>query len=75
MRFKFAIAALLGSKVNASGESMESTIFTEALTEANRYIGPNGQPINLAETEGHARLELTKTNKYNEPMPLDQIML
>ena len=45
------------------------------MTELNRYIGSNGQPINLAETTGHARLELTKIRKTSEPVDIEQVQL
>ena len=41
----------------------------------NRYIGANGEPINLAETSGHARLELTKVRKTNEPIDVSTLQL
>lgn len=34
-------------------------------TEENRYIGGDGKPINLAQTSGHFRLQLTKVRKFN----------
>ena len=34
--------------------------YVESLNELNRYIGSDGEPINLAQTEGHARIALTK---------------
>lgn len=41
----------------------------------NRYIGGNGQPINLAQTTGHARLELTKIRKYNKPVDVSNLQV
>jgi hypothetical protein len=32
-----------------------------------RFIGSDGNAINLAQTEGHARLVLTKIKKYDAP--------
>lgn len=67
---KFVIAALLAS-VNAvtfkSAEDLQQTSNTE-LNELNRYIGGDGKPINLAETTGHLRLELTKTKRFDGPV-------
>lgn len=36
------------------------------MTEETRYIGSNGQPINLAQTEGHLKLDLTRIRKFSE---------
>jgi hypothetical protein len=33
---------------------------SEANIEAHRYINSKGEPINLSETQGHARIELTQ---------------
>lgn len=41
------------------------------MTEETRYIGSDGKPINLAQTEGHLKLDLTKVRKYQEPQPID----
>jgi hypothetical protein len=37
------------------------------LNENNRYIGgSDGQPINLAQTTGHFKLQLTKVRKFSK---------
>jgi hypothetical protein len=41
------------------------------LNEGNRYITSNGEAINLAQTQGHLRLELTKIRKHINPVPID----
>lgn len=43
------------------------------LTEETRYIGSDGKPINLAQTEGHLKLDLTRIRKTAEPRPIDGI--
>jgi hypothetical protein len=43
------------------------------LTEETRYIGTDGKPINLAQTEGHLKLDLTRIRKTAEPRPIDGI--
>jgi hypothetical protein len=45
------------------------------LYATNRYIGADGKPIILAETEGHARVPLERVQKYQSPQPLDIINL
>jgi hypothetical protein len=37
---------------------------SEELNESNRYIGGDDKPINLAETTGHFKLQLTKVRKF-----------
>jgi hypothetical protein len=39
------------------------------MTEQTRYIGIDGKPINLAETSGHAKLDLTRVDRYMEEQP------
>ena len=34
-------------------------------TEAGRYVDSSGNPVNLAETSGHARMVLHRVDKYN----------
>lgn len=36
------------------------------MTEETRYIGSDGKPINLAQTEGHLKLDLTRIRKFTE---------
>jgi hypothetical protein len=38
---------------------------SEELNESNRYIGGDDKPINLAQTTGHFRLQLTKVRKFS----------
>jgi hypothetical protein len=41
------------------------------MTEETRYIGSDGKAINLAQTEGHLKLDLTRIRKFSEPRPID----
>ena len=54
----------------ATLNSMQSEV-----SEATRYIGSNGKPINLAQTKGHARITLTQVKKYAQPVPIENTML
>jgi len=72
-KISIAVAALLSNTSavhmqikTAEGQTLSSLASVDANYEQNRFIGSNGQPIILAETEGHARLELTKVPKYTE---------
>ena len=47
----------------------------DAYAEANRYIGANGSPIMLAETEGHARIVMERIEKYSSQQPLEVLNL
>jgi len=80
MKYSLAIAALLSlvSKteiVNAinSKSSADLKEQTEQTVELGRFIGSDGKPINLAQTKGHARLELTKIKKYDAPIDITNI--
>jgi hypothetical protein len=53
MKITLAVAALLGY---SQAINMASVSKTEELNESNRYIGGDGQPINLAQTTGHFKL-------------------
>ena len=67
-KLSLAIAALVA---NTSAVDMASL----NRSDDARYIGKDGKPINLAQTKGHLRLELTKIKKYNEPRPIESAML
>ena len=43
------------------------------MTEETRYIGSDGKPINLAQTTGHLKLDLTKVKKFAEPQPIEAL--
>ena len=45
-----AVLALLSIISPSEAISMESQAKSEALSEATRYIGSNGEPVNLAQT-------------------------
>lgn len=66
MRVSLAVALLLSSAsalnikaYQGLGDQLENEA---ALTQ--RYINAKGEPINLAETKGHARIELRREPKY-----------
>ena len=70
-KVSIAVAALLGYisavhvKVNTgNGETLSSLASVDVMYEQNRFFGSDGKAIILAETEGHARIELTKVPKY-----------
>ena len=44
------------------------------MTEQTRYIGSDGKPINLAQTSGHARLDLKRIQKFKEPQSFEEAM-
>lgn len=62
MKITLAVAALLGY---SQAINMASVSKTEELNESNRYIGGDGKPINLAQTTGHFKLQLTKVRKFS----------
>ena len=73
----FAVLCLIGAiqAVSIHTDSNQSEqVDTEAYTEATRYIGADGHPISLAD-EGHARMTLTRVQKYETPQPLDILNL
>jgi hypothetical protein len=70
MKISLAVLALLNLvKVNAI--NVQSVSQAAMMTEETRYIGSDGKPINLAQTTGHLKLDLTKVKKYSEPRPID----
>lgn len=66
MKISFAVLALL-NLVNVNAINVQSVQQAAAMTEETRYIGSNGQPINLAQTSGHMKLDLTRVRKFSEP--------
>ena len=75
MKTSFAVLALIGAVKCIKIETDEAAQVDAALYEQNRYYNSNGEPIILAETEGHARIELTKIDKYESPKPIDSLNL
>lgn len=74
MKISLAIAALLNIitlKQGAQAINIMSVEQAQTLSEETRYIGSDGKPINLAQTEGHLKLDLTRIKKYSEPRPID----
>lgn len=47
----------------------------QAVDLEQRYIKSNGEAINLAQTTGHLRLELTKIKKTKEAVPIENSLL
>lgn len=70
MRFRqLTLFALLGSggclsikSYQGLGDMAAVEGMSEAVLEATRYIDAKGQPINLAQTQGHARLRLSQAS-------------
>ena len=58
-----AVLALLGL-IQVEAINVESVQKATMMTEETRYIGSNGKPINLAQTQGHARLSLKRVQKF-----------
>ena len=55
----------------SSDLSESSSSLADAYLETDRFIGADGEPIILAETDGHARIVLSKVRKTIDPTPLD----
>ena len=70
MKISFAVLALL-NLVNMNAINVQSVSQAAMMTEETRYIGSDGKPINLAQTSGHMKLDLTRVKKYSEPRPID----
>lgn len=66
MKISLAILALL-NLVNVNAINVQSVSQASMMTEENRYIGSDGKPINLAQTAGHMKLDLTRVKKFSEP--------
>ena len=58
-----------------SAVNSDADLDAGTLSEATRYVGSDGSFINLAQTEGHLRLELAKVRKFAEPKPIDNAEL
>jgi predicted transcriptional regulator len=81
MKASFAVMALLSlikieevQAINIQtdiGNGLDESQTTDAYSEANRFINSKGEAIILSQTEGHARIVMSKTRKYSEPQPLD----
>ena len=66
MKISFAVLALL-NLVNVNAINVQSVSQAASMTEETRYIGSDGKPINLAQTSGHMKLDLTRIKKFAEP--------
>ena len=65
MKISLAVAALLNLvTLNDKAQAINIMTVQQAMTEETRYIGSDGKPINLAQTEGHLKLDLQKVKKY-----------
>jgi hypothetical protein len=83
-QLSFAVLCLIGA-INAvnvvadigtgSLADLSENSEIDAYAEANRFIGADGRPIMLAQTEGHARIVMERIQKYDTPQPLDIINL
>jgi len=58
----------IGTGLDAS-QTSESGV--DASSETNRFINSKGEAIILSQTEGHARIVMTKQRKFAEPQPID----
>lgn len=72
MKVSLPILALLGyvdalniKSYQGIGDKVDADSNLEAFSEAHRYINAKGEPINLAQSQGHARIQLTQQRKYN----------
>jgi len=70
MKISLAVLALL-NLVNVNAINVQSVSQASMMTEENRYIGSDGKPINLAQTTGHMKLDLTRIKKYSEARPIE----
>ena len=82
MKTSFAVLCLIGAikAVNIESQASAASDLSElasvdAYAEANRYIGADGNPIMLAQTEGHARIVMERIEKYSSPQPLEVLNL
>ena len=65
MKISLAVAALLNLvTLNDQAQAINIMTVQQSMTEETRYIGSDGKAINLAQTEGHLKLDLTKVRKY-----------
>lgn len=65
MNISLAVAALLNLvTLNDQAQAINIMTVQQSMTEETRYIGSDGKAINLAQTEGHLKLDLTKVRKY-----------
>ena len=62
MKYTLPVLALLGHV---------KAIYLDA--EAGRYIDSSGNSVNLAQTEGHARMELQRVDKFGGMQSLAEI--
>ena len=56
-------------------EGVTISTATNAYMEANRYYNSKGEPIILAETEGHVRMVLEKDSTIDKMHPIDAMNL
>ena len=74
MKLSLAVLALLNVisfKEGAQAINIQTVQQAKSMTEETRYIGSNGEPINLAQTEGHLKLDLTRVRKTVDPRPIE----
>ena len=61
-----SVQAITHKQSNQINAEITEQAYVESLNEMNRYIGSDGEAINLAQTGGHARIALTKKPVYNQ---------
>ena len=70
MKISLAVLALL-NLVNVNAINIGTVEQAKLLSEETRYVGADGKPISLAQTEGHLKLDLSRVRKHAEPRPID----
>ena len=72
-RISIAILALLS--LISPNSNVQGIVVDQELNEANRYLNSKGEPINLAQSKKHLRLELKKVRKHSTPIPIEKANL
>ena len=76
MKASIAVLALLSVLTRQDlVRAINTDLNSGSLSELERYVGSDGKYINLAQTEGHLRLELSKVKKFAGSKPIDSAVL
>jgi len=83
MKYSLAVAALLSiisyndvAAINSkTAQNLIETGKNKENAELGRFINSKGEPINLAQEGGHARLVLTKIRKTVEPVDITDLQM